>query len=123
DDRYLMPKDRGPVRAYVRDIVDSRRHLMGIFMPLVLVVFVTTLVQNPVVQEYGTLACMVLLLTMIFEGTVLGRMVNKAVRAKFPDAKDRSLALGWYAFTRAMQLRKMRVPRPRVSPKTARQAG
>lgn len=117
DDRYLMPRDRGPVRAYTRDLVDTRRHLMGMFMPLVLVVFATTLVQNLVVQQYATLACMILLLTMAFEGTMLGRMVNKKVRAKFPDAKDRPLSLGWYAFTRAMQIRKLRVPRPRYTPK------
>lgn len=119
DDRYLMPRDRGPVRAYVRDIVDTRRHLMGLFMPLVLVVFATTLVQDLVVQQYATLACMILLLAMVFEGSVLGRMVNRRVRAKFPDAKDRPLSLGWYAFTRAMQIRKLRVPRPRYTPKDA----
>lgn len=117
DDRYLMPRDRGPVRAYARDIVDSRRHLMGLFMPLVLIVFATTLVQNLLVQQYATLACLVLLLTMVFEGTMLGRVVNKRVRAKYPDAKDRAFSLGWYSFTRAMQIRKLRVPRPRVSPK------
>ncbi|MBA8825589.1 hypothetical protein FHX42_002955 [Saccharopolyspora lacisalsi] len=123
DDRYLMPRDRGPVRAYARDIVDSRRHLMGLFMPLVLIVFATTLVQNLVVQQYATLACLVLLLTMIFEGTMLGWVVNKRVRAKYPDAKDRSFALGWYSFTRAMQIRKLRVPRPRVTPKDADKIG
>lgn len=123
DDSVLMPRDRGPVRGYVRDVVDSRRHLMGAFMPLVLVVFVTTLIRDPVVQQYGTLACMVLLLTMLFEGTILGRAVNKRVRAKYPDAKDKPLSLGWYAFTRAMQIRKLRAPRPRVTPKDARNIG
>ena len=34
DDRYLLPRDRGPVKAYIRDVVDSRPHLMGLFMPL-----------------------------------------------------------------------------------------
>lgn len=117
DDRYLMPRDKGPVRAYVRDLVDTRRHLMGLFMPLVLIVFATTLAQNLVVQQYATLACMALLLMMVIEGTLLGRYVNKRVREKFPDAKDRPLALGWYAFSRAMQIRKLRVPRPRYTPK------
>lgn len=123
DDRYLMPRDRGPVRAYVRDIVDTRRHMMGMFMPLVLVVFVTTLVQNVLVQQYATLVCLVLLLTMLFEGTLLGRAVNKRVRAKFPDATERPLSLGWYAFTRAMQLRRLRVPRPRLTPKDFHKIG
>lgn len=123
DDRYLMPRDRGPVRAHVRDIVDSRRHLMGLFMPLVLIVFATTLVQNVIVQQFATLFCLALLLTMILEGTFLGRLVNKRVRAKHPDAQDRPLSLGWYAFTRAMQIRKLRVPRPRVTPKDAARIG
>ncbi|GAA4877978.1 DUF3043 domain-containing protein [Saccharopolyspora cebuensis] len=119
DDRYLMPRDRGPVRAYARDIVDTRRHLMGLFMPLVLVVFATTLVQNLLVQQYATLLCLALLITMVVEGTILGRHVNQRVRRKFPDAKDRPFALGWYVFTRAMQIRKLRVPRPRLTPKDA----
>ena len=123
DDRYLMPRDRGPVRAHVRDVVDSRRHLMGAFMPLVLVVFATTLVRQPAVQQYGTLGCMVLLLVMIVEGTVLGVVVNRRVREKFPEAKDSPLPLGWYAFTRAMQIRKLRAPRPRVTPRDAAKVG
>ncbi|WP_010695339.1 DUF3043 domain-containing protein [Saccharopolyspora spinosa] len=123
DDRYLMPRDKGPVRAYVRDLVDTRRHLMGLFMPLVLIVFATTLAQNLVVQQYATLACMALLVMMVVEGTLLGRYVNKRVRAKYPDHKDRPLSLGWYAFTRAMQIRKLRVPRPRYTPKDIAKIG
>ncbi|GAB2747616.1 DUF3043 domain-containing protein [Salinifilum aidingensis] len=121
DDRYLMPRDKGPVRAYVRDIVDTRRHLMGLFMPLVLVVFAITLTQNVLIQQYATLLCLILLLTMVVEGTLLARHVNKRVRAKYPDSKDRPFSLGWYAFTRAMQIRKLRVPRPRLTPKDAHQ--
>ena len=108
DDRYLMPRDKGPVRAYVRDIVDTRRHLMGLFMPIVLVVFAATLTQNLVIQQYATLVCMAILIMMIIEGTLLGMHVNKRVRKKFPNAQDRSMSLGWYAFTRAMQIRKLR---------------
>jgi hypothetical protein len=36
------------------------------------------------------------------------------VRAKFPDARDRSLSLGWYSFVRASQIRKLRIPKPMV---------
>ncbi|MDA3626853.1 DUF3043 domain-containing protein [Saccharopolyspora oryzae] len=117
DDRYLMPRDKGPVRAYVRDLVDTRRHLMGMFMPLVLIVFASTLSQNLVIQQYATLFCMALLVMMVIEGTLLGRYINKRVRAKFPDSQDKAFSLGWYAFTRAMQIRKLRVPRPRYTPK------
>lgn len=123
DDRYLMPRDKGPVRAHVRDLVDTRRHLMGLFMPLVLIVFATTLAQNMLIQQYATLFCLALLIMMVVEGSLLGRYVNKRVRAKFPDHKDRPLSLGWYAFTRAMQIRKLRVPRPRYTPKDIAKIG
>ncbi|RRO14918.1 DUF3043 domain-containing protein [Saccharopolyspora rhizosphaerae] len=123
DDRYLMPRDKGPVRAHVRDLVDTRRHLMGLFMPLVLIVFATTLAQNLLIQQYATLFCLALLIMMVVEGTLLGRYVNKRVRAKFPDHQDRPFSLGWYAFTRAMQIRKLRVPRPRYTPKDIAKIG
>jgi hypothetical protein len=114
DDRYLMPRDRGPVRAYVRDLVDSRRNLMGFFMPLAIVVFLALLVPSPQVQQYATLFCTVMLALMIIEGAVLGMIVSRRVRVRFPDNTVRGLSLGWYAFVRASQLRRLRVPRPRV---------
>ena len=38
DERHLPPRDRGPVRKYVRDIVDSRRSVAEYFLPLALVI-------------------------------------------------------------------------------------
>jgi Protein of unknown function (DUF3043) len=114
DDRYLLPRDRGPVRAYVRDLVDSRRHLMSLFLPLALVVLASIAVQNPAIQSYVSLATMAALLMIIVEGMFFGRFVTRRVREKFPDAKDSGLGLGWYAFSRATMLRRFRAPRPRV---------
>ena len=36
EDAYLLPRDKGPVRRFVRDVVDSRRNLLGLFMPAAL---------------------------------------------------------------------------------------
>lgn len=119
DDAVLPPRDKGPVRAYVRDVVDSRRNLMGLFMPLALVMFVFVLVQVPVVQNVGTTAALLMLLAMAVEGTLLGRQVVGRVRAKFPKETHKGLGLGWYAFTRATQIRRLRMPKPRVTPGTA----
>lgn len=114
DDRYLMPRDRGPVKAYVRDIVDSRRSVMGLFMPLAIIVLLVLFVPSPATQQYVSLICMAMILAMIGEGFVLGRLVNRKVRTKYPDAKEKPVGLTWYAFTRATQLRRLRAPRPRV---------
>lgn len=116
DERYLLPRDRGPVKAYVRDLVDSRRHLAGAFMPLALLVVVVILVPSPVVQQYVSLLSMTMLLAIIVEGVVLGRGVSRRVRERFPDARESGTSLGFYAMTRATQLRRLRVPKPRVGP-------
>jgi hypothetical protein len=116
DEQYLMPRDRGPVKGYIRDMVDSRRNLLGLFMPLAILIFVALLVPDPRVQSLTTLACLVMLVAMIFEGLVSGRRITRLVREKFPKEPVRGLSIGWYAFIRASQIRKLRVPKPRVRP-------
>lgn len=114
DDKYLLPRDKGPVRAYVRDIVDSRRNLVGLFMPLALVLIFALFLQ-PAVQQYVTLAMFVMMLFMVGEGIYLGKMINNRIRSRFPETTDGGFKIGWYAFVRASQIRKMRAPKPRVS--------
>lgn len=116
DDRYLMPRDRGPVKAYARDIIDSRRNILGLFMPLALVVLVALFLSNLAVQQYVTYFCTAMLAVMIVEAIVLGRIATKRARKKFPNEAVSALALTWYCFSRASQVRKMRIPRPRVRP-------
>ncbi|MGH3694344.1 MAG: DUF3043 domain-containing protein [Pseudonocardiaceae bacterium] len=115
DEKYLLPRDRGPVKAYVRDLVDSRWHLAGAFMPLALLVIVVILVPSPVVQSYVSLVSMAMLVAIIVEGVFLGRIINRRVRERFPKATESGASLGFYAMTRATQLRRLRVPKPRLN--------
>ncbi|TQM25926.1 DUF3043 domain-containing protein [Nocardia bhagyanarayanae] len=115
EDKYLLPRDQGPVRAYVRDLVDARRNLVGLFMPMALVL-IMSMFAAPGLQTIVTLAMLVMMLFMGVEGVVLGRIVNNRVRERFPENTDTGFRLGWYAFVRASQIRKMRAPKPRVSP-------
>ncbi len=113
EEKFLLPRDRGPERAYVRDLVDSRRNLVGLFMPLALLL-IMSMFLGPVVQQYVTLAMFLLMLLMVIEGIYLGRLVNRKVRERFPDSSQGGFGLGWYAFVRASQIRKLRAPLPRV---------
>ncbi|WP_040815949.1 DUF3043 domain-containing protein [Nocardia concava] len=114
EEQYLLPRDKGKVKGYVRDIVDARRNLLGLFMPLALVL-ILSMILSPALQAIVTLAMLVMMLFMIIEGIVLGRIVNKRVRERYPDTTDSSFSLGWYAFVRASQVRRMRAPKPRVN--------
>lgn len=116
DEKYLLPRDQGPVKAYVRDLVDSRRNVLGLFMPLAILVFLTLLVPVPAFQQYATLITTVFLLGMVVEGFLNGRRIANAVRARFPNETVKGASLGWYAFVRASQIRKLRMPKPRLKP-------
>jgi hypothetical protein len=115
DQRYLLPRDQGPVKAYVRDLVDSRPHLAGAFMPLALLMIVVILVRSPVVEQYVSPLSTALLLAIVVEGVLLGWTVKRRVRERFPQSSESAASLGFYAMTRATQLRRLRVPKPRVS--------
>lgn len=114
DDRVLLPRDRGPVKAYIRDVVDSRPHLMGLFMPLAVLVLISVLLPIPSIQQYLSLFSLVVLFVMVVEGVTLGIRVTRQAQAKFPNEQIGGLGTGWYAFTRASQIRRLRVPKPRV---------
>jgi DUF3043 family protein len=116
EDQYLPAKERGPVKAFLRDQIDSRRHLTGLFMPLAIIVFVALLAPNRALQSYTTLLCLLLLVAMIIEGVLNGRRLARMAREKFPKEHINGRSLGWYAFIRASQVRKLRMPKPRVRP-------
>ncbi|WP_051026810.1 DUF3043 domain-containing protein [Nocardia higoensis] len=115
EDKYLLPRDQGPVRAFVRDMVDARRNLAGLFMPMALVL-ILSMFAAPGLQTIVTLVMLVMMLFMAIEGFILGKLVNNRVIERFPDTTDTGFKLGWYAFVRASQIRRMRAPKPRVSP-------
>jgi hypothetical protein len=115
EDAYLLPRDKGPERRYVRDIVDARRNVLGLFMPAALaLIFVMLAVPSLQVQRLLSPAMLVLVLVMVIDGFIVGRKVNKMVDEKFPKNTQTGWKLGFYAASRASQLRRMRAPRPQV---------
>jgi hypothetical protein len=115
ENAYLLPRDQGPVRRLARDVVDSRRNVLGLFMPAALgMVFVMLSIPSLAVQQAVTPGMLVLIVVMAIDGFFVGRRVNKAVDAKFPDNTESGWKLGLYAASRASQLRRMRAPRPQV---------
>jgi hypothetical protein len=114
DEKYLMPRDKGPVRKYARDVVDSRRNFAGLFMPFAILLIVVMFL--PAIAVYATLIMLIFALFLAVDGVILGRIVNNRVRERFPDTPDGGFKLGWYSFSRSMQMRFMRAPRPQVKP-------
>lgn len=115
DDAYLLPRDKGPVRKYARNIVDSRRNILGLFMPFALgLIFVMLAVPSVEVQRFISPAMLGLVFVMLIDGFFLGRKVNRMADDKFPGNTETGWRLGFYAASRASQLRRMRAPKPQV---------
>ncbi|MGV0626610.1 DUF3043 domain-containing protein [Mycolicibacter minnesotensis] len=113
DDSALLERDRGPVRRYARDIVDSRRNLLGLFMPVALgLMFI--MIAVPQVQYYISPAMMLLMVLMAVDGVMVARKVGRMADEKFPDNVESRWKLGLYAASRASTVRRMRAPRPQV---------
>jgi Protein of unknown function (DUF3043) len=114
EEGYVLPRDKGPERRYVRDVVDSRRNVLGLFMPLAFGLILLSFASPPqiaVLLSYGMVALVPIMLIAAF---LLGRGINKLVDQKFPKNTESGWRLGLYAASRASQLRRMRAPRPQV---------
>jgi hypothetical protein len=115
EDSYLLPRDKGPVRRLARDVVDSRRiSVLGLFMPAALAL-IFIMLAVPQVQLYISPAMLGLMAIMAVDGLLLGRKVNRLVDEKFANNTESPWKLGFYAVSRASQLRRMRAPRPQVN--------
>lgn len=117
DERYLMDRDKGEVRRYVRDWVDARRFFNNYVMPVALVLLLVMLIDTwlPRVATALSALTMVFILAIFIEAFIIGIRANKAVRAKFPETTDTGFGLGMYAFSRASQPRNWRSPKPQVA--------
>ncbi|MEI6253819.1 MAG: DUF3043 domain-containing protein [Mycobacteriaceae bacterium] len=113
DEASLLPRDQGPIRRYARDIVDSRRNVLGLFMPAAFFLLFIMLAA-PRLQLYMSPLMLLMTIAMMVDGLLLARKVNKCVDAKFPDNTETRFKLGMYAVSRATQLRRSRLPRPQV---------
>jgi hypothetical protein len=112
EDWALPRKDQGPVRALARDVVDSRRgiseyYLYGIVV-LILLLFIPALKGT----IYVDLVILAVLAIIVGEGYYVSRRVKALAKERYPGHSTQGVAM--YTALRGTQLRKMRMPAPRV---------
>lgn len=115
DERYLMPRDQGPERKLVRDIVDSRRNAGVLFLFTAAFYFVGLVIPNVQVKAAITSLWLTVLILLVVDSTVLGLKIRKLVRQRFPDTKIRMRSLVFYGITRATMIRRWRAPKPQAT--------
>jgi hypothetical protein len=108
----LPPKDRGPVRALARDVVDSRRGIGEYYMVMVVLLVVLLVIPGSETKLIADGFVLFLLLVIIVEGWFVGNKVKRMAEQRFPGESTRGVMM--YTTMRGISLRRMRIPKPRV---------
>jgi hypothetical protein len=114
-ENWALPrKDQGPVRALARDYVDSRRSLSEYYMFGVLVLVVLLFV--PALRKSAAIdyAVLLILAVIITESIIVSGRVIKLAQQRLPGESTQGLRM--YVAIRGTQLRRLRMPAPRVKP-------
>lgn len=115
DDRYILPRDRGPARRLVRDIVDARRNAGSyVFGFAILVVLVTAVPgASPALKLAASYLWVVIIVALCVDSYLLSRIIRRAIGNRLPEEK-RLRGHSFYGIMRAATFRRMRNPRPQV---------
>ena len=112
DERYYLPRDKGPVRRFLRDLVDSRFSFIELMIPLLVVTMVLGYSGNEQLARIGNTILMGTILLVIVDMVLLRRRVRRELGRRFPDEPQKGTT--YYAVTRALQMKFMRLPKAKV---------
>ncbi|MET9967528.1 DUF3043 domain-containing protein [Streptomyces sp. NPDC006356] len=112
DERYLPARDKGPVRKFARDFIDSRFNIAEFFLPMAVVILVLSMVQVPALQNIALLLWLVVIVLIVLDSVVTGVRLKKRLAERFPDTNRRGAVA--YALMRSLQMRRLRLPKPQV---------
>ncbi len=112
DERYLPVRDKGPVRRFARDYIDSRWCVAEFFLPMAVIILVLTIIRNQQVQYIGMLLWLAVIVMIVLDSLVTGLRLRKRLAEKFPDQNRRGAVA--YALMRSLQMRRLRLPKPQV---------
>ena len=112
DDRYLPARDRGPVRRFIRDFVDSRFSFIELMVPLLIVSMILGYSGGRGMVRLGNTVLFTTLLVIVVDITLLRFRLRRELARRFPDESPKGATL--YAVMRSLQMKFLRLPKPQV---------
>ncbi len=111
----LLPRDAGPVRQLVRDVVDARRNAGVLMLPLALLLVLAQVSGQRRVLDIALLVWLVGVLLLFADVISLAVALRTRIRAEHPGEKTLRGHLA-YGLLRSTVFRRWRVPAARVAP-------
>jgi len=115
DPNFFPRRDAGPVKATVRDYIDRRRTVGEYFVPFAFIILILGLIDNATLQVVVIYVWTAILLLVVLDTLLIGILLGKSLRNEFPEKTQRKGAVS-YGVLRALQLRRFRIPPPRIRP-------
>ncbi|GAB2960106.1 DUF3043 domain-containing protein [Streptomyces pseudoechinosporeus] len=112
DERYLPARDKGPVRKYARNFVDSRFCVAEFFLPMAVVILVLSMVQIPQLQNIALLLWLFVIVMIVVDSIGIAIRLKRQLNERYPDESRRGAVA--YALMRSLQMRRLRLPKPQV---------
>ncbi|MFB6816396.1 DUF3043 domain-containing protein [Streptomyces sp. NPDC056347] len=112
DERYLPVRDKGPVRRFVRNYVDSRFCVAEFFLPMAVVILILSVIQVQNIQTISLLLWLVVIVLIVLDSIGIAIRLKKQLKERFPDTPKRGAVA--YGLMRTLQMRRLRLPKPQV---------
>ncbi|MEU3618343.1 DUF3043 domain-containing protein [Streptomyces sp. NPDC006872] len=112
DERYLPARDKGPVRKFARDFIDSRFNVAEFFLPMAVIILVLSMVRVGSLQTIALLLWLVVIVLIVLDSFVTSFRLRKQLAERF-EGQNRRGAVA-YALMRSLQMRRLRLPKPQI---------
>lgn len=112
DQRYLPARDKGPVRKFVRDYVDSRFCIAEFFLPLAVIILVLSMVRIGSLQNIALLLWLAVIVLIVVDSIGLAFRLKRQLKERFADEPTKGAVA--YGLMRTLQMRRLRLPKPQV---------
>lgn len=112
DERYMMARDKGPVRRFIRDFVDSRFSFVELMVPLLIVTLLLGYSGSNYLVGVGNTVLLGTVLLVVLDIFLLRFRLRRELARRFPDEPTKGTS--YYAIMRALQMKFMRMPKSQV---------
>jgi hypothetical protein len=112
DERFLLARDKGPVRRFIRDFVDSRFSFVELMVPLLIVTLLLGYSGSPYLVGIGNTVLLGTVLLVVLDILLMRFRLRRELARRFPDEPTKGTT--YYAIMRALQMKFMRMPKAQV---------
>jgi hypothetical protein len=112
--KVMSAREAVPEKALLRDYVDARFSLGEFLLPSLVIILATSFLGTavPSITYITTIAMYLFILAVLFDCYLLWRGFKRVLADRLPGTSTRGLLM--YGMNRAIQIRRFRLPAPRL---------